>query len=678
MASDLALNDAEKSNDPLAGDSVENTKPFTNGEATDKPSTNATGLPPSGPAPTADPSEIAPGDKTLANPTPISTLDGAKDDTPKGNPDKPISTSEDNTAIIPPSDFKNAGAVSGGAVPADQTSGLGSILKGSPFEEKEAKEAKKARTPKSTKSASKSSATMATTKAHKLEAKAPSVMPVNGKPREAQANKPAQEFPSASGSVNGKPKEAEKSRIVTEAKPKAAASGLIETQPATPVAPSSTADSAVAEPKEDSSSVPRTANGMTTSAKQASPKKTSPPKAASPKVGPSQEAAKKDIGKEIKKPSNRLSGVSKTPTATTSKPHAPKPPPPSSTTTTKPPIKKAGPSSPPASAFTKPRPKSPTRPAKLPASATAPTAASAARLDGTAPSMGDRRPMNMASVAKEKGPSTQPHLKAKPGRASMPGGSKLATEKPKAKPRTSMTSNKAPEGGFLERMMRPTQSSAQKTHDKVESKSPPRKTAHPMKPRVTSGGDHGHQGHGDMNLDKLRDSSARAGHPEADESEGPTQSSAQKTHEKVESKSPPRHSGPRVTPKSVADGDHGHRGHGDIDLGGKSAPASHAGAEEAEAQTQSSAQEMHEKIESTNHPGGITHHLERTSDGNHSHRGHGDIDLGGKSAPASHAGAEEAEAQTQSSAQKMHEKIEVTNQSGKATAHEASTNGVKN
>lgn len=49
-----------------------------------------------------------------------------------------------------------------------------------------------------------------------------------------------------------------------------------------------------------------------------------------------------------------------------------------------------------------------------------------------------------------------------------------------------MASTGASSGNFLERMMRPTQSSAQKTHDKVEAKSPPRKTLAP-KPKRKSG-----------------------------------------------------------------------------------------------------------------------------------------------------------------------------------------------
>lgn len=77
---------------------------------------------------------------------------------------------------------------------------------------------------------------------------------------------------------------------------------------------------------------------------------------------------------------------------------------------------------------TKSRPKSPTKPQKLPSSATAPTTSSAAKTTS------ERRPSNEAA-------------KSKPG-----------------------TDN-----DFLARMMRPTASSASKTHDKVTAATPPRK-----------------------------------------------------------------------------------------------------------------------------------------------------------------------------------------------------------
>ena len=97
--------------------------------------------------------------------------------------------------------------------------------------------------------------------------------------------------------------------------------------------------------------------------------------------------------------------------------------------------------------------------------------------------------------------------------------------------------------------MRPTQSSAQKTHEKVEPKSPPRKTVHhPPKPKRAS--DIGH-GHGDVDLRELSDKSTRIGHPGAETSEGPTQSSARERHDKFESTSlPTLHFGNGVAPEA--------------------------------------------------------------------------------------------------------------------------------
>ncbi|KAK4692091.1 hypothetical protein P7C71_g5042, partial [Lecanoromycetidae sp. Uapishka_2] len=565
MASELGLKETEKGNEALAGDGLGNKRPATNGEATDKPVVNESESSPNGTVPATNPLVNVREDNASAGPTTNSKLDRAMDDAPNANLDKPASTAEEHTNGMLPSDPKDAGAVSGGAALADQTPGLGSILKGSAFEEKDAKEAKHATAPKSTNPTPKSPTTTAATQNPKPEAKVPSGATANGKPKEAKANKPAPQSMLAA-TVNGRPREEGKAKPLVDSKPQAAAPAPVETQTVASAAPANAADTSTAETKNDNPPAPRTPTSATASAKQISPRKPSPMKAASPKVASGKDGSKKDVAKEIKKSASRPSGVSKGPAALASKSHASsasKPANAPSTSVAKPPTKRSGPSSPSASAFTKPKPKSPTRPVKLPASATAPTAASAAKLDGTAPSMGDRRPMNMASVAKDKGPSTQPHLKAKSGRASMPGGSKPATEKPKAKARTSMAGTKAPEGGFLERMMRPTQSSAQKTHEKVESKSPPRKTAHPLKPRVTSGGDHVLQSHGDKGLEKVRDSPARNGHSGLGEGEGP-QSSGQNIHAKLESKNHSQESG--ELPKKIDDNDHGNRGNGDVNL----------------------------------------------------------------------------------------------------------------
>lgn len=132
---------------------------------------------------------------------------------------------------------------------------------------------------------------------------------------------------------------------------------------------------------------------------------------------------------------------------------------------------------------TRPRPKSPTRPVRLPAAAMATTASSAAKLGDALPVRSPSR-ASVATTSKAasvigrtpsnntRKPSSRPSLPAQPA----------PNQKPR--PRTSMASMKAPEGSFLARMMRPTQSSASKTHEKVEA-APPAKSQ-PVKPKRKS------------------------------------------------------------------------------------------------------------------------------------------------------------------------------------------------
>ena len=145
---------------------------------------------------------------------------------------------------------------------------------------------------------------------------------------------------------------------------------------------------------------------------------------------------------------------------------------------------KPGPKSP----ISKPRPKSPTRPVRLPASATAPTASSAAKLGGPPPSRSPSR----ASIASSHKPttlnrsrptpltSTVAQARQKPVRSSLPPQSTAAS---KSKTRTSTASAKGSDESFLARMMRPTESSKSKTHEKVEATSPPRKTLEKVEPK---------------------------------------------------------------------------------------------------------------------------------------------------------------------------------------------------
>jgi hypothetical protein len=83
----------------------------------------------------------------------------------------------------------------------------------------------------------------------------------------------------------------------------------------------------------------------------------------------------------------------------------------------------------------------------------------------------------------------------------------------------SMAGAPAAPGGFLERMMRPTQSSAQKTHEKVEPKTPPKKS-HPVRPKRTSeGSDKSKSEQGETKVEQPKEQMAEASQPPAETSE---------------------------------------------------------------------------------------------------------------------------------------------------------------
>ena len=125
------------------------------------------------------------------------------------------------------------------------------------------------------------------------------------------------------------------------------------------------------------------------------------------------------------------------------------------------------------------KPKSPTRPVRLPASATAQTASSAAKT-GTSLSRSPSR-ASTTNPGLGRKPST---LKRERPVAKVPAGSTIAKKasrpslgqtKEHDQPRSrSSTVSKSTDSSFLARMMRPTTSSAQKTHEKTDIKSPPR------------------------------------------------------------------------------------------------------------------------------------------------------------------------------------------------------------
>lgn len=127
-------------------------------------------------------------------------------------------------------------------------------------------------------------------------------------------------------------------------------------------------------------------------------------------------------------------------------------------------------------------PRSPTKPMKLPSVATATTAAAAAKHDSHPPTQPPaRKPAPRASLpatqSRATAPTTTSALHKRPSRASLATDT---SERPKS--RVSMGK---PDESFLARMMRPTQSSAQKTHEKVQTNSPPR-AQHPSTTKIAS------------------------------------------------------------------------------------------------------------------------------------------------------------------------------------------------
>ncbi|MCJ1484417.1 hypothetical protein MMC06_004588 [Schaereria dolodes] len=201
-----------------------------------------------------------------------------------------------------------------------------------------------------------------------------------------------------------------------------------------------------------------------------------PPKASSPRHHhPPLEKTTESSARAVRN-LNRDSNVSHGQTNGVTKPRIPSL---SSTTHT---TKKSGRTSP----SMKSRPKSPTRPARLPSVATAPTAASTAKLGGASPPRAASRTGTLSATTTNisRKPSilnkaqAGAHPQGPPGKTSSGVRDKPATSQGNDRPksRTSVASSKPPEEGFLARMMRPTASSASKVHGKIEPKTPPKRT----------------------------------------------------------------------------------------------------------------------------------------------------------------------------------------------------------
>ncbi|KAL8980526.1 MAG: hypothetical protein Q9177_005858 [Variospora cf. flavescens] len=362
------------------------------------------------------------------------------------NPDKLVMGSEEDAPSMQPSDPKDEVAVSGGAALAPHEESLGALLKGSEFEP-EGKTAKTA-SPKKPVTKSNPSTPKKTSSPQKTtpgQPKANTSPRINGSPR----SKPGTSQPGSSP-----PSTLKKSEDISPSKPNKEAISINESStdpPKTPTSP--TVSKSVGEPSSEKTASPKP---TTQHVGKIQPRGEDTMKAKSNhKLGRPSTGAKpiQSIASKTKPTTSAATGVPKT-------------------------QKVASPTT------SKPRPKSPTRPVRLPGAATATTAASAAKTGSSGPTQSSSR----ASLSNATKPSAlnKPNGTKLTSKATQPAASGLRQKAPrsslaastadqKPKPRMSTASTKASGGDFLARMMRPTQSSASKTHEKVEQKTPPKK-----------------------------------------------------------------------------------------------------------------------------------------------------------------------------------------------------------
>ncbi|OCL01368.1 hypothetical protein AOQ84DRAFT_357909 [Glonium stellatum] len=351
-------------------------------------------------------------------------------DAPSETPDKPVSSVEDTEASSNTSNPKDEAVVPGGEELPPPVEALPSPAKN---EEKQTEASAKvpaeapAKASKSTTEKSKASATASQPKAK-----------VNGTTSHAPASK-------------------------TAAKPSSHKPPAISTAKENTTKPSSSKSAAI--PK--SPALPKTPRTPT------APSVTSPNKSPVSKLslGQAKDQPKAPAAKANK--SSLKPSTASVATSATTKPKAqPKPAAPATTKetakeTTKDTAKDTSKDTANTSPFRKPRPKSPTRPVRLPSHLTAPTASFAAkREDVVTPQPLVRRP---STAARERPPVPKPTAPTR-----KPAGRPSLGPQPPKRPE-SRQSVKGPDESFLARMTRPTASSASKTHEKVNS--PPRRTA---------------------------------------------------------------------------------------------------------------------------------------------------------------------------------------------------------
>lgn len=396
------------------------------------------------------------------------------------NPDKPTTAAEDDTSSMLPSDPKDEDAISGGTALAPQGESLGTLLKGSDFEAEKESSKKSSpqkspqKSPKKATVQSKPSTPMKKTRGSpkSTPTKTVGTLNVNGSPRVKSTPAKTAGTPNVSGSPKVK---SATSRPSTSSKPQA---------------------SPAAEPAEASPPAAEDTNAPASETASVSPiaskpplkqprEKTASPRQPTPKRQTPSGDAPKSAEKEGQKPAIPKSSRLSTSTKAT-QPAGPAKSKPNGLAATGVP-KRSGPRSPNA---VKPKPKSPTRPVRLPGAATASTASSSAKSGSTMPPRPESRAstanpskpliMNKATVNKVPPRSTAANIRSRAPRSSLPAST--LENKPKPKPRTSIASTKAPGNDFLSRLMRPTASSASKTQEKVEPKTPPT----PPKKRISA------------------------------------------------------------------------------------------------------------------------------------------------------------------------------------------------
>lgn len=379
----------------------------------------------------------------------------AKQTLPSNETKDASQTADQTTSTTMPSDAKDGKMTVGESALPQEPENLGSLLKGSAFEENPA-EGQHSAQPES------------------------SNMPAAAENKEVRKGKPASKITSKAKASSKPSAYGDAAKTVHPNKTAPSQNKPLSTRP-----------TAISTKRDITGPKPSSKPSTTTTAAKSPQTPETPKTPVTPKrqplsttVSPRQPITPKEVSKPpARKPSRTQLGT----TTTTS--HAIKPRQPPASTNVPKKLAKTSPEG-------KTRPKSPTRPVRLPASATAPTASSVARVGGGGPAAPPsrintttlaRKPSTLNKDHKPSAPRTNgtaaSHLQKKPSRVSLPAQN--GHERPKS--RVSIAGSKAPDGGFLARMMRPTASSAQKTHEKVEPKTPPKKNA-TAKPKSKSDG----------------------------------------------------------------------------------------------------------------------------------------------------------------------------------------------